>query len=524
MTLLILFFILIWLPGFLSSIFLQFYWWQNKEYRVDRFKAFLDTDIGKQLFFGKISLAKFTLLPLLIFVPLLGSLIFILFYGWFALKLTLKRSLTSPKWTLRMKETLTLLLILTLAIGLGFFSLLGVGYLITFVILDFLSPLLAGFSILLIGKFVEFYKQNIISKASQKISSMDKLIVIGVTGSYGKTTTKEFIGQLLSSKFKVLTTPEHVNTEIGVAQFILDKLTPRVEVLVVEMGAYRIGEIAALCRMVKPKIGVLTAISNQHLALFGSIENIANAKFELVDYLDKHQGTAILNGDNEVISKKAASYHLPKIFYSLKTKADIYAYSIKERLQGLEFTLYWGKNKKQVKAKILGKQNTGNILAALAVGLKLDLPFANLAKNIANLKSVEATMELSQSSKGGMFIDDSYNINPVGVKMALDTLTTYKNFTKTAVLSPMIELGDQAISAHKDILEYALERADQVVWVGMDFMDLVQDFAKSKKVENRIKIYKTSKTASSFLTNFNSKNNVILFEGRNSQSVLEVLK
>lgn len=524
MTFLTLFFILLWIPGFLSSTLLHLYWWQNKEYRPDRFKAFLDTDIGRQLFLGKINIARFALLLSLLFFPFLGSLFFILFYGGLTLRLATKRTLISPKWTLRTKETFILFIIITLVTGFGLFSIFGLDCMITLVILDLSSPILTGILVLFVGKLVNFYKQDIISKASKKIASLDKLIVVGVTGSYGKTTTKEFVGQILSSKFKVLVTPEHINTEIGVAQFILNKLTPQIELLVVEMGAYRLGEIAALCKMTKPKIGVLTAVSNQHLALFGSVDNIAKAKFELVDYLDKHQGTAILNGDDEVISKKAASYYLPKIFYSLKTKTDIYAYSIKEDLQGLEFTLYQGKNKKQVKAKILGKQNTGNILAALAVGLKLDLPFADLAKNIANLKSVEATMELSQSSKGGMFIDDSYNINPVGVKMALDTLKTYEKFTKTVILSPMIELGNQAISVHKDILEYALESADQVVWVGMDFMDLVQDFAKSKKVEDRIKIYKTAKDASSFLANFNSKNNVILFEGRNAQSVLESLR
>lgn len=524
MTFLTLFFILLWIPGFLSSTFLQFYWWQNKEYRLDRFKVFLDTDIGKRLFLGKANIAKLVLLLLLIFSSLFGNIIFILFYGWFVPKLILQRSFISPKWTLRMKETFCLLLILTLATEFALFFALGIDFLIVLVILDLLSPLLVGFSVLFVGKLVEFYKQSIISKASKKISSMDKLIVIGVTGSYGKTTTKEFIGQILSSKFKVLTTPEHINTEIGVAQFILNKLTSKIEVFVVEMGAYRLGEIAALCKMVKPKIGVLTAISNQHLAIFGSFENIVKAKFELVDYLNKHQGAAILNGDDEVIFKKAATYHLPKIAYSLKRKTYVYASSIKESPQGLEFIIHHGKHERRAKAKIIGKQNTENILAALAVGLNLGLPFTDLVENISSLKNIKATMELTSSHKGAIFINDSYNINPVGTKMALDTLQTYKKFTKTAVLSPMIELGDQTVSVHKDILEYALEKADQIVWVGMDFMDLVKDFAKSKEVENRIKVFKTNQAASTFLADFNSKNHVILFEGRNTQGVLENLK
>lgn len=521
---LLFFLILFWIPGFLSYIFLQLYWWQIKEYRLDRFKDFLSTDIGKQLFFSKVNIAKLVIFLMIAFFLFAGSLFFIIFYGGLLLKLFLKRSFIVPKLTLRIKETFVFLTLLFLITGFYSVVVFQANYLIILLMLDLISPLLVGFSILFIGKLIGFYKQNLIAKASKKISSMNNLIVVGVTGSYGKTTTKEFIGQFISSKYKFLITPKHVNTEIGVAQFILQKLTPKIEVLVVEMGAYRIGEIAALCKLVKPKIGVLTAISNQHLALFGSQENITKAKFELVDYLEKNQGTIILNKDDLQTNKIAPKYNLNKIFFSINNKTDIYADNITSTPNNLKFRLHLKEQKFNIFTNIIGKQNVANILAAMAVGKELNIPSHDLIQTANSLKGMKATMELSHSSKGAVFIDDTYNINSEGIKMALDTLKNYQKSNKIIVLSPMIEMGHQTESIHQEILKYALNKADKIIWVGMDFIDIIQNFIKTNNVDEQIKFYKSAKEAANFISNFNSSDSVILFEGRNAQKVLEILK
>ncbi|MDO8570419.1 MAG: UDP-N-acetylmuramoyl-tripeptide--D-alanyl-D-alanine ligase [Candidatus Daviesbacteria bacterium] len=517
-------FFLLWILGFITNIFLQLYWWQIKEYRLDRFKDFLSTDIGKQLLFSKLNIVKLFVLISLIIFPLMGTLVFIVFYGVLVLKIIFRNSAIFPKWTLRMKETFTFLILFFLIIGFSFFSVLQKDYLITLIILDLISPLLVGFSVLFIGKLVGFHKQNLISKASKKISSMEKLIVIGVTGSYGKTTTKEFIGQLISSKYRVLVTPAHVNTEIGVAQFIIQKLTPKTEVFVVEMGAYRIGEITSLCKLTKPQIGVLTAISNQHLALFGSQENITKAKFELVDYLEKNQGIIILNKDDVQINKIAPKYNLKKIFFSINKKTDIYADAIIATPDSLKFIFHFDNQKFNIVAKIIGKQNVANILTAIAVGKELNIPLQNLIQKTTSLKGIKATMELVFSIKGATLIDDTYNINSEGIKMALDTLKNYQKSNKIIVLSPIIELGNQTTTIHQEILRYALEKVDKIIWVGMDFIDIIQDFIKTNKVEEQIKFYKSPKEAANFLINFNSSDSVILFEGRNAEKVLEIIK
>jgi len=161
----------------------------------------------------------------------------------------------------------------------------------------FLMPLAVIFFTVLINVPVNIVKNIIFILAKNKVSKIKNLTVIGITGSYGKSSTKEFLSQILSKKFRVLKTPGNINTEIGVSQFILKNLKTDVEILIVEMGAYRAGEIRRICGIVRPKIGILTGISQQHLALFGSMESIKNAKYELINSLPK-DGLAVFNGEN----------------------------------------------------------------------------------------------------------------------------------------------------------------------------------------------------------------------------------
>ena len=162
------------------------------------------------------------------------------------------------------------------------------------------TPILITAIILFTNPFFNFQKKRIIKKAMAKMRTLKKIKVIGITGSYGKTSTKEFLDVILSEKYRVIKTTGNNNTNIGVAKTVLNKVNDNYDYFICEMGAYKIGEIEEICGIVKPEIGILTGINEQHLDLFGSIENTVKAKFELIEALSK-KGVAILNRDNKYI-------------------------------------------------------------------------------------------------------------------------------------------------------------------------------------------------------------------------------
>ncbi len=475
----------------LKNILLHLYWWQIKEYRLDRMIAHLETEEGKKLFFGPLSLARVFILIALLFIPLLGNLLFIIFYLILFIKLfldILKKRLVFPKFTLRIWQTLGLLLLINI-------WLFKTNTYLALSLIDNVIPVTVAGATLLMGILLKIYKFRVVRQAKQKVTSMENLIVIGITGSFGKTSTKEFLRQILESKFRVLATPGHVNTEIGIAQFILKNLKPSHQILIVEMGAYKKGEIKTICNIVQPKIGILTAISSQHLSLFGSINNIIQAKFELIDSLPQN-GLAVLNADNEHIFKKAKSYQVKKLFYSTYPKSDIYAANIKISPENLSFDINTGSQKQHILSKLLGGQNVPNLLASFGVCLHLDLSLKEIAAASLNLKPAQDTMEITKSKKGATLINDTYNINPEGIKAALDYLTSYKDMKKIVVLSPMIELGKETKKAYEGVEKKALQDVDKLLWTNQNF-DMKE---------------------------FDRAGFVILFEGKQAKRILEALK
>ena len=236
---------MIWLIVFytfsLQAILRCLYFWQLKEYRLDRFREFLSTRESSQYF-----------LPT----------------RWFL----------RPKLTVKVVGlTLINLIILTLLINLN-----PVGDLSAYLAAYLLIPLIAALTVASLMPFTVIGAAIIIKLAQQKLKRLShNLTVIGITGSYGKTATKTILAHLLDAKYSVLSTRGTINTPIGVAQTSLRQLTPSHKFFIVEMGAYKKGEIAAICNLVRPKVGILTGITPQHLGLFGSFDNLKEAKFEL---------------------------------------------------------------------------------------------------------------------------------------------------------------------------------------------------------------------------------------------------
>ena len=331
------------------------------------------------------------------------------------------------------------------------------------VFFEYLVVLLAKFINRPIEKLVylKFYY-----KAQRKLKSMTNLNVVGITGSYGKTSSKNILSDILGVKYATLPTPKNLNTEYGLMITVNNYLDKYDKVLIAEMGAYVPGEIKRLCDMVHPKYGILTKIGTAHLESFKTRENIQKTKFELIESLPS-DGCAILNKDDSWQVSYNLKNNVDVIWIGIDdTSADVVALNIKCSNTGSKFdikfkdddTLY------PFETKLLGKNNVYNILASVALGRRMGVLINELQAGVRRVKSVEHRLELKRL--GNMYmIDDAYNSNPDGAKMAVDVLSMMPG-TKVVVTPGMIELGSKQDEYNFTFGRQIADVADHVILVG----------------------------------------------------------
>ena len=299
------------------------------------------------------------------------------------------------------------------------------------------------------------YKNLLYFKAKKKREKLKDLLVIGITGSYGKTTTKEFLYQILkrSGKFKVKATKENENTGVSIAKKILKELQNEDQIFVCEIGAYRKGEIKKMCKILKPQIGVLTGISEQHLSLFGSFSNILFGKYELIASLPEN-GVAFFNATNKYCQKLAQKTAIEKYLYSLNEGPfDFFAKDIEEKKDSLKFKVVV--NQREVKEFCLnfgGVHNIENFLGALAVAWYLKIPLSEIQKIAPQLHLPTTALRKFILKNGGILLDGSYSQNPNGVLAGINYISKFDCF-KIIILTCLIELGKSSSKWHKKIGE-----------------------------------------------------------------------
>ena len=348
-------------------------------------------------------------------------------------------------------------------------------------------------------------RKHYINDAKKILKNMPNLIVIGVTGSYGKTSVKNFLVKTLSAKYEVLTTPKNYNTTMGVVKTIREELKPIHQIFVCEMGATKIGDIKEICDIVNPKFGVITSIGPQHLESFKTIENIIKTKFELYDSVNKNGGITFLNYDNEYLAKQNRSNTLA---YGINNeKLDYNAYNLKSSSQGLSFSI----NNVDFKTKLIGRHNIVNITGAIAVANYLEIPLDRLVPRVREFKSVEHRLQLI--SKGNLnIIDDAYNSNPVSSKSAIDTLSEFDG-PKIIVTPGLIELGGDEEKYNFEFGEYMCDVCDYIFLVNSTISKYVLNGINSKKYNNdKIFMVNSPQEAVMQITNFglNDKITVLL--------------
>lgn len=298
-----------------------------------------------------------------------------------------------------------------------------------------------------------------------KLNKMPNLNVIGITGSFGKTSTKMILNTILNTTYKGFYTPASFNTPNGLLLTINREKTIFNDYFISEMGAKKVGEIKELCDLVHPKYGILTSIGPAHLETFKSLENIQKTKFELIEFLPK-DGIAVLNKDDIYQTSYNLKNQVKVIWIGIKNDADVMAKDIKVTSKGTSFKVFFKKEKKAIEVEtiLLGNKNIYNILAACALAKALNVDDKALIKGVKEIKPISHRLEIK--NLGNMtIIDDSFNANPEGAKNALEVLSLMEN--KKIIITPgMIEMGKSQEALNKNFGKQIAKVADEVYLIG----------------------------------------------------------
>ena len=350
-----------------------------------------------------------------------------------------------------------------------------------------------------------------INDAARILREMPDLKIIGVTGSYGKTSVKYFLSTLLSSQYNVLHTPGNYNTTLGVVRTIREQMKPFHEIFICEMGAREVGDIKEICDLVHPDYGIITSIGPQHLQSFHTIENIIGTKFELADAVPA-EGKVFLNYDNDYIrahkiNKNVVSYgtvgaDIAFRVYDIEVSPRGSAFKMKDE-NGDEYEFH---------TRLVGNHNVQNIAGAIAVAHTMGIPMDKLRYPVKQLESVEHRLQLVRQGNR-IILDDAYNSNKNGFEAALDTLAMFKEL-RILMTPGMVELGEKQYDENKEVGVYAADKCDYAVLIGKEQTKPIQDgLLEAGFAQNRMIVVDTLQEAFQMVNAIpDEKQKVVLIE------------
>ncbi|GGI95767.1 Mur ligase [Alicyclobacillus cellulosilyticus] len=302
----------------------------------------------------------------------------------------------------------------------------------------------------------------------RQLRDLHQLKVVGITGSYGKTSTKHILGAILGARYDVLITPASYNTPMGICKTINDQLASHHQVFVAEMGARYKGDIRELVKLVEPDHSIITAVGPAHLDTMGSIEQIARTKFDLARGTAQG-GVVVVNGDNEHCVREARTLGRPVLFYGLSgaPHLDAWAKDIRVDRSGTAFTLVLrGDAEIPCRTRLLGRHNVLNIVGAALLARRLGLTPDEIHTGIGRIEPVEHRLQLIDPGNGAIVIDDAFNANPEGAAQALEVLGQFQAYRKWLVTPGMVELGAASADIHRRFGEQMAKVCDVVILVG----------------------------------------------------------
>lgn len=546
-----------WFAVVLKYVLFWIYLWQLKEYHVGRFLDHFRTHKGKKIFLNVFYVAKFVTVifffthRIFLYVVLLLYPIESLIFIGNILKGNFKKPVVTAK-------TAWLMLVSFFGVALCVFliytyTVTNTSFVFTLLLFDVAIPLFISVMVLLFQPFFVIARNSMLKKATQKRSTFKNLVVVGITGSYGKTSTKEFLTTILSQKFNVVSTKDHQNSEMGIAKCILNELTEKHEIFVVEMGSYKKGGIDLLCNMTKPNIGIVTGVNEQHLALFGSLKNLLSAEGgrELVDNLPK-DGLLVVNGDNKYCLDLYKKTHIKKKIYTMhrdKIDSDVWAEEISVKEDSLDFMVINREHEAvHFNVSILGRQNIQNVLGAVLVARGLGMTLEEIAIACQNIKQEQAGITLKRGVHGITIIDSSYSSNPDGVMADLNYISVFKGKATSAdgnsgkagnsrvltkgfgepkkviVMPCLIELGSKSKEIHYQIGKKIGQVCDLAVITTKDKFDDVKDGAMTTGMpENSILFCSNVQDIFTKITTFCKNGDAVLLEGRVPEELIRLL-
>ncbi len=545
-----------WFIRTTKFILFYLYLWQLKEYHLGRFLDHFRTEKGKRVLFNKLKFLKIVFLiyflsffyffssspSLSILYSLLPAFILIFYFAESlkTFKDFFQKKLKFPVFTKKIAFLISVLLIFEVLIV---FTLLNFESDLNFFVFwllffDIFTSVFTSAIVLIFQPLTLLIRNQMIRQAKKKRDDFKDLLVIGITGSYGKSSTKEFLYTILSEKAtreggasaasKVLKTKEHQNSEAGISQCILNDLKPEHEIFIVEMGAYGRGGIKLLCDITRPRIGILMGANEQHLALFSSMENIISAEGgkELIESLPEN-GLAIFNGDNKYcLDLYQTTKKQKRLCLSIREnrlEADLWAENIIPREDFVFFKACDSKGCSNFKAYVAGTHFIPNLLAAILVAKELGMSMEEIAQACLKIKPMEKTMEILKGKHGLTIIDDSYSANPNGVISALEYLKMYSG-KKIIVLSCLIELGAASKEIHRKIGEKIGDICDAAIITTKErFEEIKKGAIIAGLKKDSILFSENPEQISEIIKEFFHPGDVVLLEGRVPEKLIQLL-
>lgn len=341
---------------------------------------------------------------------------------------------------------------------------LTLGTILLISIFSWVPMLLADIILMPVEKWIQ---QRYINDAKRILRSMPDLKIVGITGSYGKTSTKHYLHRILSEQYDVLMTPGSFNTPMGVVRTVREYLKPYNEIFICEMGAKQRGDIKEICDIVNPQMGIVTAVGPMHLESFKTIENVQATKFELIDALPS-DGLAVINNDFEYCANRPVE-NVKAIRYAVTNPggATYVATDVRYTPNGTAFVVEGPDGfSLPLETRLLGECNVSDLLAAVCIAVSLGVPADKIRYAVASIAQVEHRLSMKQTPGGVTIIDDAFNSNPAGSKMAVDVLAHFTSGKRIIVTPGMIELGSEQYNLNKELGRHIGKNVDIAIVVG----------------------------------------------------------
>ncbi|MBR4099709.1 MAG: UDP-N-acetylmuramoyl-tripeptide--D-alanyl-D-alanine ligase [Clostridia bacterium] len=501
--------------GCLFAITRQFQMFQQNSYYPSRYFKWLETSFnGGFLLSAILYFAVSVLYHFKLYIPqCIVSFVLLCYFLKTAIKLQ-KTSVKGLVFTDRIKRLyLAAALVLVLLIAVYAFLPKGVIGRIAVVICLLLAYITPVFTFALWGITLPIEKrisQYYIDDAKKILATRPDLTVIGVTGSYGKTTTKFILTRILSEKFNVVCTPHSFNTPMGIVKTIRTMLKPQTEIFVCEMGAKEVGNIKEDCDIASPHYGIITSVGPQHLETFKSIENVFSTKFELADAVRENGGITFVNGDSkEIINRIDGEYKI----YGTDKKFDFCGEKLSYGRNGSEFTIKLGTKKVKFTTRLLGLHSIIDTIGAIALAYTLGVEIPDIQYAVASLKPTEHRLEMKPFTNGSLLIDDAYNSNPEGCLEAVRVLGSFDGMQKVIVTPGLVELGDKEYECNYALGKEAALNCDKIILVGTNRSKPMADAVRDSDFDTQnLYIAANFKEAMDIYSSFADSNTAVLFE------------